>query len=318
VTYLKVMPVAQFHLDRRTIRNILTLGRPRFLLIGISLYILGSLLALLSGAGLDPGRLLFGYAILLLGHLSVHYSNDHFDFEADRLNSSSATSGGSGILAQNPELLGFSGWFGLSLAVLSVIGAAVFTVIYSFPALYLAMAALGNLISWYYTAPPVRMAYKQWGVLASAFSAGFMMPVIGDFSTAGRITPLFLMFAIPLFLQAFSFLISVQIPDMESDRLAHKRTFVAEHGRSMGFLMMLLPLAAATSYYITASLFMPVMAALKLVSIISMIPLGVAAYSFIKRNSGKEKTIELVKYNVICFVMFILLLDIYFSIILMG
>jgi 1,4-dihydroxy-2-naphthoate octaprenyltransferase len=307
------MSNASLRLDLHTFKNIILLGRPRFLPISLSLYTMGSLLALISGVGFDAWRFLFGYLILFLGHLSVHYSNDHFDFEADRPNHSSATSGGSGILAKNPELLEFSGWFGLSLAVLSVIGAAVFTAAYSFPLLYLAMAVLGNLISWYYTAPPVRLAYKDWGVLASAFSVGLIMPLFGDFSTVGRITPLFLAFTIPLFLQALSFLIAVQIPDMESDRLANKRTFVAEHGQSWGFFMVLLPLAAATSYYIAAPYLVPTMAGLKLMSIISLLPLGMAAYSFIKRSSSKEKVIRLVKYNVICFVAFTLMSDLYFA-----
>ena len=311
------MPITSFHPNTGTIGKIVRLGRPRFLSIGLALYILGSLTALLSGAGFDAGRFFFGYMILFFGHLSVHYSNDYFDYEADRLNRSSATSGGSGILAETPELLGFSHSFGLTLAVVSVIGAAMFTLVYSLSALYLALAVLGNLVSWYYTAPPARMAYRQWGVLASALSVGFMMPVIGNFSMAGRLTPLFLAFAFPLLLQALSFLIAVQIPDMESDRLARKRTFVAEHGRSAGFFMMLLPLAAATSYYFAAPYLIRAMAGLGFAGVISVLPLGMAAYSFAKRNSGREKVIKLVKYNVICFVMFIFLLDFYLAFVLM-
>jgi 1,4-dihydroxy-2-naphthoate octaprenyltransferase len=292
-----------------TAKKILALGRLRFLSIGIALYTMGSLLALLSGAGFDAVRFAFGYLILFLGHLSVHYSNDYFDHEADRLNRSSATSGGSGILAENPELLRFSRQFGLTLALLSVFCAACFTAAYALPLSYLGFAVLGNLISWHYTAPPLRMAYRQWGVLASTFSVGFLMPAIGDFSTFGRFSPLFMAFALPLFLQALSFLISVQMPDMEGDRLAGKRTFVASYGRSAGFLAMLLSAGAAAIYYAAASLINENMVYFKWAAIVSLLPLGMAAYGYAGRNASREKAMDIVKYYVICYVFSILLLD---------
>jgi 1,4-dihydroxy-2-naphthoate octaprenyltransferase len=301
-----------------TVKKILVLGRLRFLSIGLALYVLGSLLALLSGARFDLGRIIFGYLILFLGHLSVHYSNDYFDFEADRLNQSSATSGGSGILAENPGLLRFSLWFGFTLAALSVLGAAAFTYAFAFPLAYLAFAVLGNLVSWYYTAPPLRMAYRPWGILASTFSVGFLMPAIGDFSAYGRLSPAFIVFALPLFLQAMSFLISVQIPDMEADRLANKKTLVALHGQSRGFSIMLIALATTTVYYAAASMLMQNAGYLKWATVMSLLPLGVALYSYVRRNALKETAARLVKYNVVCYVLSIILLDAIYAMTLWG
>ncbi len=295
-----------------TVKKILVLGRLRFLSIGFSLYVLGSLLALISGARFHPGRFAFGYLILFLGHLSVHYSNDYFDFEADRLNRSSATSGGSGILADNPGLLGLSKQLGIALALLSVLGAAAFTSAYSFPPAYLAFAIMGNLISWYYTAPPLKLAYRPWGILASAFSVGFMMPAIGDFSMSGRLSTAFVAFSVPLFLQALAFLISVQIPDMEGDRRANKRTFVALHGRSSGLLLMLAALATATAYYTVASITLPNGPYLKWAALASLLPLAVAAYGYARRNAPIELATRLVKYNVIGYVSSIIILDVFY------
>lgn len=291
------------------IKKILALGRLRFLSIGMALYAAGSLLALLSGARFDAARIAFGYIILFLGHLSVHYSNDYFDFHADRLNQSSATSGGSGVLANDPGLLRFAGQFGLALAILSIIGAACFTAAYALPLSYFGFALLGNMISWYYTAPPLRMAYRPWGALASAFSVGFLMPAIGDFSTLGHFSPLFVIFIIPLFLQAVAFIISVQIPDMEADRLAVKRTFVALYGRKAGFLAMSILFAAAAAYYAAASLATNAIA-LKMAAIISLLPLALALYGYFSNDGKKERSIALVKYNVICYVASTLLLDV--------
>lgn len=291
------------------IKKILALGRLRFLSIGMALYALGSLLALFSGARFDASRIAFGYVILFLGHLSVHYSNDYFDYHADRLNQSSATSGGSGVLATDPGLLRFAGQFGLALAILSIMGAACFTAAYALPLSYLGFALLGNMVSWYYTAPPLRMAYKPWGVLASAFSVGFLMPAIGDFSTLGHFSALFKAFMIPLFLQALSFILSVQIPDMEADRLAGKWTFVALYGRGAGFLAMPVLLGTAAIYYALASFFTRSVL-MEMAALVSLLPLGIALYSYFIHDEKKERSIKLVKYNVICYVASMLLMDI--------
>jgi len=301
----------------RDLKKIIALGRLRFLSISMALYALGSLLALLSGARFDPARAAFGYLILLLGHLSVHYSNDYFDYRADGLNKSSATSGGSGVLVENPQLLGFAGAFGLMLAVLSVLGAAVFTFAYAFPLYYLGFALLGNLVSWYYTAPPLRMAYRPWGMLASAFSVGFMMPAIGDLSAMGHFSTLFITFATPLFLQALAFILIVQVPDLEGDRRAGKRTLVALYGQGAGFLLMSLSLAAATIFYGAISLISNNLPSL-LAAAVSLPFLGMAVYGYMTKNGEKERLLKLVKNSVICYVASILLLDALLAIVLLS
>ncbi|HUL62973.1 MAG TPA: prenyltransferase, partial [Methanocella sp.] len=216
----------------RTLVRVLKLGRLRFLWLGFSLYLLGALLAVAAGITFSPDRFVFGYAVLVTGHLSVNYSNEYFDYETDLRTQSGTLSGGSGILPRYPGLRPFALWIGLSMAALSVALGTAFTIIYSFPLAYFGFLIFGNLLSWFYTAPPVRLAYRGLGEAATTIAVGFLMPAIGDFSQYGSgFSPLFLLFLVPLLLYALSFIINVEAPDMEGDILSGKRNFVAREGR---------------------------------------------------------------------------------------
>jgi 1,4-dihydroxy-2-naphthoate polyprenyltransferase len=294
----------------RTFLNIVKLGRLRFLWLGFSLYMMGALLAVAAGASLSVDRFIFGYIVLVTGHLSVHYSNDYFDYEVDSKTTAGTLSGGSGILPKHPELLAFSKWFGLSLAILSVVLGAVFTFVYSFPVMYLGFALFGNLISWYYTAPPVRLAYRGLGEITTMISVGFLMPAIGDFSQYGSFSPLFMAFCIPSLLYALSFIINVEVPDMEGDIVCSKNNFVARTGREIGFAAIGLICVLATvsiavlAYGQYAIDFRPVL-------LFSFVPLLPAVYGLFMRPRAREAAVKLAQINVGCYLLFILLTDAY-------
>ena len=81
------------------LRAFLRLGRPHFLVGGLLLFALGSLLAAESGAGLDWQRYLCGQGVITAAQWMTHYSNDYFDLDADRANSTPTRwSGGSRVL----------------------------------------------------------------------------------------------------------------------------------------------------------------------------------------------------------------------------
>jgi 1,4-dihydroxy-2-naphthoate polyprenyltransferase len=295
----------------RTVINIIKLGRLRFLWLGFSLYLLGALLALASGAAFSIDRFVFGYIVLMTGHLSVHYSNDYFDFEVDSRTAAGTLSGGSGILPKHPELRPFAKWFGLSLAALSVALGAVFTIVFAFPLTYLACAIFGNLLSWFYTAPPFRLAYRGFGEMATMIAVGFLMPAIGDFSQYGAgFSPLFLVCLVPLLLYSLSFIVNVEVPDMEGDIASGKRNFVARRGRATGFLVVGLLCVMATVFLAVLSAgshqidFRPAL-------LFSCLPLLPALYGLIKRPTQRDVAVKLVQVNVGCFLLFILLMDAY-------
>ncbi len=75
------------------------LGRPQFLLGGLVFYGLGAALAAVDGASFDWRRYAWGQGVVTTIQLMTHYSNDYFDLEADRANSTPTRwSGGSRVL----------------------------------------------------------------------------------------------------------------------------------------------------------------------------------------------------------------------------
>jgi 1,4-dihydroxy-2-naphthoate octaprenyltransferase len=128
------------------VRDLVRLGRFRFLAAGALCFLLGYLLALRAGASWDPARLLLGYAIFGCGHLSVHYSNEYFDRGADRHGTVGAFSGGTGILVARPDLAPAARRIALTLIGVSLALAIVFQVLYDPEPWFLLFVAAGNLL----------------------------------------------------------------------------------------------------------------------------------------------------------------------------
>ena len=80
--------------ELNNLKLILRLARLHFLIPGFMLYLMGYLLALLSGVDYDFSKFGFGYLIFGTAHLSLSFSNDYFDREADRNSVKTAFSGG--------------------------------------------------------------------------------------------------------------------------------------------------------------------------------------------------------------------------------
>ena len=180
-----------------TLIKIIKLGRPMFLFDGFLLFVMGALLAVIFNAEFSLAKFVMGYSILLLCHLAVHYSNDYYDFKTDSLSGTSTVSAGSGILIENPELKQFSKRFAIALNLLSVILAAAFIVIFSYPIEFFLLAVFGNFLAWFYTAPPLKLAYNRLGEFSIALN-GVLLPSAGYFTLLGMLTIAMLIFTIPL------------------------------------------------------------------------------------------------------------------------
>src|SRR4051794_657407 len=76
------------------------LSRPHFLGGGFLLYALGALIARYQGYRLDFAEYWIGQAFVTSLQLMVHYLNEYWDVETDKLNQNRTPfSGGSGLLA---------------------------------------------------------------------------------------------------------------------------------------------------------------------------------------------------------------------------
>ena len=93
------------------------------------------------------------------------------------------------------------------------------------------MVGLGALLGWWYSAPPLRLVARGLGEASTAATLGMLIPATGYQVMADRINPALLPFLFPLLCYGMIFILSVELPDMEGDRLSGKRTFVVRYGR---------------------------------------------------------------------------------------
>ncbi len=296
-----------------TVLKIVTLGRFQFILGGFMFFCAGALFALLLNAEFSLTKFIMGYAALFAAHLSVSYSNDYFDVEVDKVKEPTRFSGGSGILVKNPELRKFSKNFALALIAFSVILATVTTVIFNLPLSFFLLILSGNLLGWFYSAPPLKLSYRGLSEFSTVLT-GFIIPGIGYVILMGKLDLNFLIFVIPLMLYELLFIINVEIPDMEADSSGGKKTLIVVYGRELGFIIgATAALLATLSYFLmNQTNLYPSNINWVLIAIISLIPLSFGILSATKNPINRINAIKWVNYNILSLSIFILLINTYF------
>jgi len=243
-------------MNQEKIKLIIKLGRLHFLIAGFLLYLLGVLLAVVLFNQFSWDKFIWGYAVLFPAHLMVNYSNEYFDREADRYSSPTSFSGGSGVLLTHPELKSFAKSFSLVMILISLCIGFTFSYLYNSPIILL-LAISGNLLGWFYTAPPLKLSYRGFGEIATVLS-GFLIPGLGFAAITGYINSQFIIFSIPIMLFYILFILSVEIPDREADGMGCKKTFIVRFGITNALVAMVASSALATILFlIIRSPFLP-------------------------------------------------------------
>jgi 1,4-dihydroxy-2-naphthoate octaprenyltransferase len=219
--------------------------RPHIVAGGLLGYLLGALLALNSGAAYNPVHLALGYAVVLAGDLSTHYSNDYHDVEIDS-RSPPKMFGRSNALVAHPEarpaaLVAAVAFTAASLAAAAAMVAAGV----STPTLLL-VAAAALALGWMYSSPPTRLNARGLGEATIAVGTGFAVPAVGYMAAAGALDGAFLLASAPLVLYGFVLSICLELPDMEVDRSHGKTTLVVALGRRRAVALTALATAAAS------------------------------------------------------------------------
>ena len=291
--------------------KLLQVARPQFLIAGLALFLFGACWAMLLGAPFSLSRLLLGYLVLLPAHLSISYSNDYFDLAVDKLGKPSFFSGGSGVLADHGELRNPVKWVAVALILCSLALGILFQAVYSYPIWFLGFVVVGNLLGWFYTAPPLRLAYRGLGEPSIALAVGFLIPGMGYLVTRGYLDGDGLLFTIPLTLYGLAFILAVEIPDEEVDRLGNKRTWVARRGRALGFTVVGASLLLATlSFFCFAWLYSRTYPLdFRLLGLLSLLPLGVGAVGATRRPVERQLAIKVVNGIVLSLAVLCILAD---------
>jgi 1,4-dihydroxy-2-naphthoate octaprenyltransferase len=226
----------------------LRIVRPHIVTGGFLGYSLGTLLALVRGGAFSPSAFALGYAIVFFGDLSTHFSNDCYDLELDR-NAPSKTFGGRNVLVDHPEARRLAMVLALTFSAISVSLAFSMVNLLGHPPILLALAAFTNVLGWLYSAPPVRLNARCLGEATIAFGTGLAVPAVGYIVTSGLVDQLFLAFSAPLVLYGLILGMSLEMPDLEVDRVGGKRNLVVWLGRRPVALLTFLTSVAATALF---------------------------------------------------------------------
>jgi 1,4-dihydroxy-2-naphthoate octaprenyltransferase len=162
------------------------------------LYVLGYMLAFLSGIEPYLPKFVFGYLIFGTAQLSVSFSNEYFDRHSGRNSVKTTLSGGRKVLIEQPELESIVLKLAITLLCSSIAASAFITVFYGNTLWFFNFGLLGGLLAWFYTAPPLKLAYRGLGELSTMLAVGLLMPGIGYFVAAKTLGPLFQLFVLPL------------------------------------------------------------------------------------------------------------------------
>jgi len=287
------------------LRDLIRAGRFSFLVAGFLLYLMGALAAIYGGAAFDLSRFLLGYLAVAAGHLSVSYSNEYFDRDSDRFGTPSPFSGGSGVLVRRPELAGAAYRLAVILIGISLGTGLIYTIIYPDSLSVFALVLTGNLLGWYYSAPPLRFVARGWGEVATILSFSIVLPGMGYLVTAGAFDLLFAVFSVPLVCYGWFFIMTVEIPDAEADRESGKMTITARCGRTCAIRVILVSALAATLWYLAVS---PFREGMIIIALFSMIPLTSAVRGYVGREEASTG-VTLVQENITTLVLFCLLAD---------
>lgn len=289
------------------------IGKPH-LTLGLFFYFsIGALIAIMLHAQFDLGKFSLGWVIIFLSGWAVHYHNDYFDFETDHYTQPTPISGGSGVLIEHPEWRSLSISMAFILMGLAIALSVAFTVIYSYSLNFILFVIMGNILAWFYAAPPVKLSYRGLGEFGNT-AIGFLFPAMGYFSLMGTLNLPFFIFVIPILFLQMLFTGSVEIPDMEGDKKGGKKTWIVSWGREFGFRLIVLSGALATLSFLLlpfTNLF-PSNMDFRVLTAISLIILTLGIIEVVKNPLDKESATKFCTINVFALFLMSILIDAYF------
>ena len=294
--------------------------RIHFLSSIIAPIILGTLLAVHLNGKLEVLNFLI---VLIIGiglHAATNVYNDIFDTiqGTDKVNvHRNESSGGSGVLLDNPELMGrmfLLARMGLIIALVGTIALMPIIDKTLWPYLW-GLYLLSAFFSKYYTAPPVKLSYRGWGEISVWFAFGPMAIWIATVSQNLGFHPLVWLLMPATGLSTLSILLAGQMIDLDADRAGGKHGVASRMGTRFTSVIYLLVQSGIIANVILLFIFFPGHSWLFLFSLIPYIFLFPKAASIIYKNHDNPDVLkQAAKLTVLMHLAFSLLLIIGFLI----
>ena len=271
--------------------------RVHFLSSIIAPIILGTLLAVHLNGKLELVNFLI---VLIVGiglHVATNVYNDIYDTiqGTDKVNvHRNEASGGSGVLLDNPELMGrmfFLARSGLVIAFLGTIALMPLIDKTLWPYLW-GLYLLSAFFSKYYTAPPIKLSYRGWGEISVWFAFGPMAIMIASVSQNIGLHPLVWLLMPVTGLSTSSILLAGQMIDLDADRAGGKHGVASRMGTRFTSVIYLLVQAAIIANVILLFVFFPGHSWLFLFALIPYILIFPEAAGIIYKNHDRPDILK--------------------------
>ena len=227
--------------------------RAPFLSSIIAPIVVGTLLSFYINGSLDVINFII---VLIIGvglHVATNVYNDIYDTiqGTDKVNvHRNESSGGSGVLLDNPELMGKLYFLARTGLVMALAGTIALTPLISrelWPHLW-GLFLLSAFFSKYYTAPPFKLAYRGLGEFSVWFAFGPMAVFIATVGQGIGFHPMVLLLMPATGLSTSSILLAGQLIDLDADRDGGKHGVASRLGtRFTSVLYLLVQLAIVTN-----------------------------------------------------------------------
>lgn len=236
--------------------------RAHFLTSIISPLILGTLLAVHLNGRLE---VLSFIVVLITGiglHVATNVYNDIYDTiqGTDKVNvHRNESSGGSGVLLDNPELMGTMYLLARTGLLIALAGTTALTFLIDrllWPYLW-GLYLLSAFFSKYYTAPPFKLAYRGWGEVSVWFAFGPMAILMAAISQNVGLNPVVLLLMPVTGLSTSSILLAGQLIDLDADRAGGKHGVASRLGTSFTSLLYILVQSGIIANVILLVIFLP-------------------------------------------------------------
>lgn len=294
--------------------------RAHFLTSIIAPIVLGTLLAVHLNNRIEVLNFII---VLIIGvglHVATNVYNDIYDTiqGTDKVNvHRNESSGGSGVLLDNPELMGKMYLLARTGLIVALTGTITLMPLINnvlWPYLW-GLYLLSAFFSKYYTAPPFKLAYRGWGEISVWFAFGPMAILIATVSQNMGLHPLVWLLMPVTGLSTSSILLAGQMIDLDADRAGGKHGVASRMGTRFTSVLYLLVQSGIIANVILLFIFFPGNSWLFLFALIPYILIFPKAAGIIFKNHNNPDLIkEGAKLTVLIHVAFSFLLIIGFVI----
>lgn len=275
-------------------KRFLEMSRAPFFTAIITPALFGAVLAWRETGTMDFRLLGLTLLGLIAAHAGSNLINDYFDFKlgADQNNPNrNKFSGGSGRLVTGKERAGTFLLAAIgSFLVAAAAGLGILFLMEQGRELILLIAAAGGLMALFYTAPPLKLAYRGLGEPCILMSFG-VLPVLGAYGVqTGHGSLTVAAAGLPLALLITNIIWINEFPDHDSDKAAGKNHLVVILGTARARVGYHLILAAA-AVSLLVLVFQGTLPGLVLLALAGLVP-GAIAARILHANHDRPQALE--------------------------